>query len=73
MLEHALSPVTGSLSEEDRVRLRNVVLVLTSTATIRAFKDYLGLSGDEIGDNVEWAVRRLCEWAAEQESNTENP
>lgn len=61
MLEHALAPVTGALSEEDRVRLCNVVLVLTATATIRAFKDYLGLSGEETADNIEWAIRKLCE------------
>ncbi len=71
MLENALIPVTGSLSEEDREHLRNVVLVLTSTATIRAFKDYLGLSSEETADNIEWALRRLTEWAAEQKTDVE--
>jgi AcrR family transcriptional regulator len=71
MLEQALTPVTGALSEEDRVRLRNVILILTSTASIRAFKDYLGLSGNETADNIEWAMRILCEWAANQKTEDE--
>jgi AcrR family transcriptional regulator len=75
MIENALAPVTGSLSQEDRIRLRNSVLVLSSTAMIRAFKDYLGLTGEETADTIEWAIRILCEWAAGQKTNaggTEN-
>ena len=71
MLEQALAPVTATLSEEDRARLRNAILILTSTATIRAFKDYLGLSGDEMADNIEWAMRILCTWAAAQKTDGE--
>ncbi len=66
MYEDALAPVSGALSAADRTRLRNVVLVLCSTAMIRAFKDYLDLSGEEIADNIAWAIRTLCEQAASQ-------
>ena len=67
MIEHALAPVRAQFNETDWIRLRNVVLVLTSTAMIRAFKDYLDLSGLEAADNVAWAILTLTGAA----SNTE--
>lgn len=63
MIENALAPVLDQFSETDSIRLRNVVLVLTSTATIRAFKDYLDLSGEEAADNVIWAIQTLIQAA----------
>jgi AcrR family transcriptional regulator len=68
MYEDALAPVSVGLSAADRTHLRNVVLVLCSTATIRAFKDYLGLSGEETADNIAWAIRTLCKQAAGQDN-----
>ena len=59
MFEDALAPVAAQFDEADRIRLRNVILVLCSTATIRAFKDYLDLAGEEAADNVIWAIRTL--------------
>jgi AcrR family transcriptional regulator len=72
MYEDALAQVSGALSVADRTRLCNVVLVLCSTAMIRAFKDYLGLSGEETADNIAWAIRTLCEQAARQASGARN-
>ena len=68
MIENALEPVISQANEVDRARLRNVVLILTSTATIRAFKDYLNLSGEEAADNVIWAIQTLLQGVAEQKS-----
>ncbi len=68
MIENALEPVISQANEEDRARLRNVVLILTSTATIRAFKDYLNLSGEEAADSVIWAIQTLLQGVAEQKS-----
>ncbi len=68
MYEDALAPVAVKLSAADRTHLRNVVLVLCSTAMIRAFKDYLGISGEETADNIAWAIRTLCEQSARQAS-----
>lgn len=65
MLEDALADELGPLNEQDRVRLRNMILVLTSSAMIRAFKEYLDLSGEAAADNVAWAVRLLVRAAAE--------
>lgn len=59
MLENALADELAPLNEQDRVRLRNMILVLTSSAMIRAFKEYLDLSGENAADNVEWAIRLL--------------
>ncbi len=72
MIEDALAPVSGVLSAADRTRLRNVVLVLCSTAMIRAFKDYLGLSGEESADNIAWAIRTLCEQAARRAADADD-
>jgi AcrR family transcriptional regulator len=65
MLEDALAAELESLNEQDRVRLRNIILVLTSSAMIRAFKEYLDLSGEAAADNVEWAIRLLVRAARE--------
>jgi AcrR family transcriptional regulator len=60
MIEDALAPATRGLDEADRTRLRDVVVLLTSSAMMRACQDYLGLSGDEAADRVTWAVLALC-------------
>jgi hypothetical protein len=65
MLEDALAAELAHLNEQDRVRLRNMILVLTSSAMIRAFKEYLNLSGEAAADNVEWAIRLLIRAARE--------
>jgi AcrR family transcriptional regulator len=67
MLEDALADELAPLNEQDRVRLRNMILVLTSSAMIRAFKEYLDLSGEAAADTVEWAIRLLV-CAAREES-----
>ena len=65
MLEDALAAELAPLNGQERVRLRNMILVLTSSAMIRAFKEYLDLSGEAAADNVAWAVRLLVRAAAE--------
>jgi AcrR family transcriptional regulator len=71
MIEDVLAPVLEGLDERDRVRLRNVVLILSSTAMVRAFKDYLDLSGEEAADNAIWAILTLTE-AAKQKSDSQH-
>lgn len=60
MTEEALAPVLPSFDEQDRVRLVRMVLLLTSSAMIRAFKEYLDLSGTEAADTVGWAILTLA-------------
>jgi len=69
MLEDALAAELAPLNEQDRVRLRNMVLILTSSVMIRAFKEYLDLSGEAAADNVAWAVRLLVRAAIAESSN----
>ncbi len=59
IIEEALAPVLPSFNEQDRLRLIRIVLLLTSSAMIRAFKDYLDLTGAEAADIVAWAILRL--------------
>lgn len=66
MLEDALAEELAPLNEQDRVRLRNMILVLTSSAMIRAFNEYLDLSGEAAADTVEWAIRLLVRAAREE-------
>lgn len=65
MLENALADELAPLNEQDRVHLRNMILVLTSSAMIRAFKEYLDLTGEGAADTVEWAIRLLVRAARE--------
>jgi hypothetical protein len=52
--------VTHRLSETDRIHLRDAVVLLTSSAMMRACKDYLDLSGEQAADRITWAVLTLC-------------
>jgi AcrR family transcriptional regulator len=60
IIENALAPVAARFNETDWIRLRNIVLVLSSSAMIRAFIDYLDLSGEEAADTVTWAILILA-------------
>jgi len=59
IFDKALAPVLEGLDQRDRVYMRNVFRILFSSATQRAFKDYLGLSAEEAAENVAWAMRQL--------------
>ncbi len=61
IIEDALAPVAPRFNETDWIRLRNIVLVLSSSAMIRAFIDYLDLSGAEAADTVTWAILTLAQ------------
>lgn len=65
MIEQALAPVADQFNEADRIRLRNVVLILSSSAMVKAFKDYLDMSGEEAADNVAWAILTLTKAVSE--------
>ena len=56
----ALAPVLPLFNEQDRQRLVRIALLLTSSAMIRAFKDYLDLEGVEAADTVAWAILTLA-------------
>ena len=56
------------LSAVDRAYMRELLVVLTSSAVQRAFREYLGLGPDAAADRVAWAIRRLT--AAPKKTNT---
>ena len=66
MVEAALAPAMKGLSRADRKRLCNTIVVLWSSAALRAFKDYLSLSTEEAADDVAWAITALARGAREQ-------
>lgn len=47
------------LSGDDRERLRDVLVVLTSSAVQQAFRDYLAVGPEVAADRVVWAIRQL--------------
>jgi len=59
IIEDALAPVLSSFNEQDRLHLVRIVLLLTSSAMIRAFKDYLDLTGIDAANTVIWAILTL--------------
>lgn len=59
MIEAALAPVLPSFPEEERLYLVRIVLLLTSSALIRAFDQYLDLTGAEAADTISWAISAL--------------
>jgi AcrR family transcriptional regulator len=59
MIEAALAPVLPSFPEQERVYLVRTVLLLTSSAMIRAFDEYLDLVGAEAADTMSWAILAL--------------
>jgi AcrR family transcriptional regulator len=59
MIEAALAPVLPSFPDQDRLYLIRMVLLLTSSALIRAFDEYLDLAGAEAADTVIWAILTL--------------
>jgi AcrR family transcriptional regulator len=67
-IEDALEPVMRHFDEADRLRLRNSVFLLTTTAIVRAFKDYLNLSGEEAADTVAWMIRALIKSPYQREA-----
>jgi AcrR family transcriptional regulator len=63
LLESALTPVMGSLSEGDRTRLLNTVCTIFGRFTLQRMKEDLGLSADEAADTVIWAIETLVHGA----------
>jgi AcrR family transcriptional regulator len=73
IIEGALAPVADSFNEADRIYLRNIVFILTTTAMARTFADYLGLSGAEAADTVAWAIRMLTRASPESYKFVDQP
>ena len=66
LIEEALRPVADHFNETERMYLRNGIFLLTTTATVRAFKDYLHLSVEESAETVAWMIRTLSRGSSPQ-------
>jgi AcrR family transcriptional regulator len=66
-IRRALGPATKNLSRTEKQWLNDIVFVLNSYSSVRAFRDYLGLDTDEAGQRVAWAVRLLTRAVAASE------
>jgi AcrR family transcriptional regulator len=64
LVARALRAELKPLRRADREKLVNVVLVLWSSASLRAFKDYLRLDPRAAADHVAWAIRVLAKGSA---------
>jgi AcrR family transcriptional regulator len=49
--------VAPKLVKADRDRLTRLLVVLTASASLRMWRDHLGLSADEVADEIDWIVR----------------
>jgi AcrR family transcriptional regulator len=54
-----MAEVAPGASAADRERISRIMLVLSSSAALRAWRDYFGVSVDEAADDVDWALRTL--------------
>jgi hypothetical protein len=59
----ALESTAPNLSKQERAWMTDVVFILNSFATVRAFKDYLGLDSAEAAERVAWAIRAIARGA----------
>lgn len=59
MVEQMLRPYTTHLSPDEQEQLRNVVLILATSAVMKAFTDYLDLSWEDAARHATWAIERL--------------
>lgn len=66
----ALRPAAKNLKPRERQWLTDIVFVLSSYACVRAFRDYLGLSSEEAGKRVAWAIRVLARGAGSDNGKT---
>jgi AcrR family transcriptional regulator len=60
-----LDSVEPKLAEADRDRIARLLVVLTTSAALRTWRDHLDQSVDEAADDVDWVVRAAIGAAAE--------
>jgi AcrR family transcriptional regulator len=51
--------VAPAVSDADRERITRLMLVLTSSAAMRAWRDYFGSSAERAADDVAWALNAV--------------
>jgi hypothetical protein len=58
--------IEPKLRKADRDRITRLLVVVTASASMRMWRDHLGLSADEVADDVDWIVRAAIATASER-------
>jgi AcrR family transcriptional regulator len=66
-LRRLTDAIEPQLRKADRDRITRLLMVLTASASLRMWRDHLGLSGDEVADDVDWIVRAAIAAASERQ------
>jgi AcrR family transcriptional regulator len=54
-----MAEVARDASAADRARMSRIMLILSSSSAMRAWRDYFGMAVDDAADDVDWALRAL--------------
>jgi len=54
------------LRKADRDRLTRLIVVMTASASLRMWRDHLGLSVDEVANEIDWIVRAAISASTER-------
>src|SRR5512140_1827787 len=57
MTRRMADAIEPPLTPEDRDRVARLLVILTSSSSLRTWRDHLGLTADQAADDVEWVVR----------------
>ena len=68
-ISEALRSASQDLSRKEQQWLTDIVFILSSYASVRAFRDYLDLDSEEAGKRVSWAIRILARGASSPSGN----
>jgi AcrR family transcriptional regulator len=56
--------VEPKLADADRDRLTRLLVVLTQSSALRMWRDHLGLSVEEVADDIDWVVKATIQASA---------
>jgi AcrR family transcriptional regulator len=57
LIRRLAANIEPTLAADDLDRIARLVMILTSSAALRAWRDHFGLSVDEAADDVAWMIR----------------
>jgi AcrR family transcriptional regulator len=60
LVAEGLEPILAGVNDEDKLRVRDVYMLLTSSAGYRTAREFFGYSNAEVADTVVWVVERLA-------------
>jgi AcrR family transcriptional regulator len=52
--------VGPDLPDADRERIARLLLIVTSSAALRTWRDNLGLSAEDVADEIDWVIRSVA-------------